>query len=98
MYERVEDEVEFCDDFSPLEEESMPEPALHDKLILYLVEVLSWLFYGQLCAIHRNLAFYPSHERNAPSVAPDIAVIKGLPFQPVKSWRVGRTGPAPHVV
>jgi Uma2 family endonuclease len=98
MYERVEDEVDFCDDFSPQEEESVPEPALHDKLIQYLVEVLEWLFHRQLCAIHRNLAFYHIRERNVLSVAPDIAVVKGLPFQPVKSWRVGRTGPAPHVV
>ncbi len=47
MYERVEEKVDWCDDFSPLEEESMPETALHDKLLLYLVEVFNWLFHGQ---------------------------------------------------
>ena len=31
-------------------------------------------------------------------MAPDIAVIKGISFQRVKSWRIGTTGPAPHVV
>jgi hypothetical protein len=57
MDKRVEDKVDFPDDFSPMEEESMPEAALHDKLIQYLVEVLQWLFHWQWCAIHRNLAF-----------------------------------------
>ena len=98
MYERIEDKVDFSDDFSPMEEESEPEAALHDRLILYIVEVLSWLFHGQLCAIHRNLAFYSIEQRSILSVAPDIAVVKGLSFQPVKSWRIGKTGPAPHVV
>src|SRR5947209_146559 len=98
MDKRVEDKVDFPDDFSPMEEESMPEAALHDKLIQYLVEVLEWLFHRQLCAIHRNLAFYSIRDRSILSVAPDLAVINGLPFQPVKSWRVGKTGPAPHVV
>ena len=96
MSKRVEDEVDFRDDFFPPEEESMPEAALHDKLLQYLVEVLTWLFHRQLCAIHRNLAFYHIPERHAPAIAPDLAVIKGLSFQPVKSWRVGKTGPAPH--
>ena len=76
----------------------MPEAALHDKLIQYLVEVLEWLFHWQWCAIHRNLAFYSIRNHSILSVAPDLAVIKGLSFQPVKSWRVGKTGPAPHVV
>src|SRR5207249_11946967 len=35
--------------------------------------------------------------RESPLV-PDIAVIKGLPYRRVKSWKVGRTGPPPHVV
>jgi Uma2 family endonuclease len=98
MYERIEDEVDFSNDFSPMEEESMPETALHAKLIQYLVEVLEWLFHGGLCAIHRNLAFYQARERHEPAVAPDIAVIKGYPFQFINSWRVGKTGRAPHVV
>jgi hypothetical protein len=98
MQEQVEDEVYFSGDFCPMEEESMPETALHAKLIQYLVEVLEWLFRGRLCAIHRNLAFYQAPERKAPPVAPDIAVIKGIPFQPVNSWHVGRTGSPPHVI
>ncbi|MBV9020020.1 MAG: Uma2 family endonuclease [Ktedonobacteraceae bacterium] len=31
-------------------------------------------------------------------MAPDIAVIKGVDFRRVRSWRVGQTGPAPQVV
>src|SRR2546426_10431624 len=98
MHEHVEDEVDFSGEFFPIEEESMPETALHARLIQYLVEVLEWLFHSQICAIHRNLAFFPPLELHEPPVAPDIAVIKGYPFMPIKSWRVGSTGPAPHVV
>jgi Uma2 family endonuclease len=98
MYERVEDEIAFSNDFSPLEEESMPEAAFHDKLLLYLVEVLEWLFHRQVCAIHRNLAFYRIHEGTVLAVAPDLAVVKGLPFQLVKSWRVDHSRAAPQVV
>jgi Uma2 family endonuclease len=76
----------------------MPEAAFHDKLLLYLVEVLAWLFHRQVCAIHRNLAFYRLHEGTLLAVAPDLAVVKGLPFQLVKSWRVDHRRPAPQAV
>lgn len=98
MHEHVEDEVYSYEDFSPIEEETVPENILHAELIQYLVEVLKWLFRGQVCAICRNFAFFPPPERPGPPVAPDIAVIKGVPLRPLNSWQVGRTGPAPHVV
>jgi Uma2 family endonuclease len=98
MQEYVENEVYRYDDFCPIEEESMPENIAHAQLIQYLVEVLKWLFRGHLCSICRNFAFFPPAERPGPQVAPDIAVIKGIPLRPLNSWRVGKTGPAPHVV
>ena len=70
MYEHREDEVGFCDDFSPMEEESMPETLLHAWLIQYLVEVLKWLFRGYLCVVCKNLAFYPLPQFPGPLVAP----------------------------
>jgi Uma2 family endonuclease len=97
MQKHIEDEVNYYD-FSPLEEESVPETILHAELIEYLVAVLKWLFRRQSCTVCKNLAFFAPPERNAPPVAPDIAVIKGIPRQPLNSWRVGKTGPAPHVV
>jgi hypothetical protein len=98
MQEHVEEKVHFYDDFSPFEEESMPETIPHAELVEYLVAVLKWLFRGHVCAVCKNLAFFATPELHAPPVAPDIAVIKGVPLQPVNSWRVGRTGPAPQVV
>jgi Uma2 family endonuclease len=99
MYERLEDEVDVCNDFSPfVEEESMPESIVHAQLVWYLVAVLKWLFQGSICAICENFAFFPPLEHPGPPVAPDIAVIKGVSLRPLNSWRVGTTGPAPDVV
>jgi Uma2 family endonuclease len=97
MQKRVEDEVH-SDDFLPVEEEAVPETVLHAELIEYLVAVLKWLFRSHVCTVCRNLAFFPPPELHEPPVAPDIAVIKGIPRQPLSSWRVGTTGPAPQVV
>lgn len=99
MDERSEEKVDFCDDFSPfLEEESMPESIVHAELVWYLVAVLKWLFRDSPCAICENFAFFPPFSHPGPSVAPDIAVIKGVASRPLTSWRIGTTGPAPHVV
>src|SRR5436190_16022960 len=98
MYEHREDEVDSCDDFSPMEEESMPETLLHAELIQYLVEVLKWLFRGYLCVVCKNLAFYLPPQYPGPPVAPDLAVLKGVSLLPISSWRVDQTRPAPQVV
>jgi Uma2 family endonuclease len=99
MQEHVKDEVDFYGDFSPFfEEESMPETVPHSELVEYLVAVLKWLFRGYVCAVCENLAFFPPPQLHEPPVAPDIAVIKGVPLGPVTSWHVGKTGPAPQVV
>jgi hypothetical protein len=84
MHKRVEDEVHY-DDFLPMEEEAVPETVLHAELIEYLVAVLKWLFRSQVCTVCRNLAFFPPPEVREPPMAPDIAVIKGVPRQPVSS-------------
>jgi Uma2 family endonuclease len=97
MHKRVEDEVH-SDDFLPMEEEAVPETVVHAELIEYLVAVLKWLFRRQVCMICRNLAFFPPPELHDPPVAPDLAVIKGIPHQLLNNWRVGTTGPAPQVV
>ncbi len=99
MDERLKEQVDVCDDFSPFfEEESMPESTVHADLIWYLVAVLRWLFRGELCRICENLAFLPPPEQPGLPVAPDIAIIKGVALGPLTSWRVQTTGPAPHVV
>jgi hypothetical protein len=89
MDERLKNKVDVCDDFSPLfEEEAVPESIVHAELVWYLVAVLRWLFRDSLCAICENFAFFPPLEQPGPSVAPDIAVIKGVALRPLTSWRV----------
>lgn len=76
----------------------MGETSWHVSLIDYLKAVLDWLFRDQVCSIYENLNFYQTLNYREYPLAPDLAVIKGVPFEHVRSWTVGRTGPAPQVV
>ncbi len=77
----------------------MGETAFHYALVHYLIEVLTWLFHGQVCAIHGNLNMYQTKDFYEYPVAPDIAVIKGVAYKEfTRSWRVDKSGPAPQVV
>ncbi len=76
----------------------MGETSVHANLVHYLMEVLKRLFRGQICAVYENLNFYQTSNPKEYPLAPDIAVAKGVDFQHVRSWRVGKTGPAPQVV
>jgi Uma2 family endonuclease len=98
MEKRVEDEVVYYYDSHPTEEDLMGETSFHSNLAGYLILVLRWLFQGQLCAVYENLNFYQTPDPNEYPLAPDIAVVKGVAFQDVRSWRVGKTGSAPQVV
>jgi len=93
-----EDEVAYYYDFHPTEEDLMGETSVHADLVHYLREVLKWLFHGQACAIYDNLNLYQTANFKEYPLAPDIAVIKGVEHRSVRSWRVGKTGPAPQVV
>ncbi len=98
MAKHIEDEVVYYYDLHPTEEDLMGESADHSALVRYLMEVLIWLFHTYPCAIYENLNFYQTAFYQEKPLAPDIAVIKGVEFQRVRSWRVGKHGPAPHVV
>jgi Uma2 family endonuclease len=98
MVKQIEDEVAYYYDSHPTEEDLMGETSDHATLVSYLMAVLTWLFHGRRCAVYENLNFYQTGNKYERPLAPDIAVIKGIPFQRVKSWRIGTTGPAPHVV
>jgi Uma2 family endonuclease len=98
MVKKYEDEVAYYYDFHPTEEDLMGETSVHADLVHYLREVLKWLFHGQACAIYDNLNFYQTANPKEYPLAPDIAVIKGIEHRAVRSWRVGKTGPAPEVV
>jgi len=98
MTRQIENEVEYYYDSHPTEEDLMGETAVHAALVRYLMAVLTWLFQGQLCAIHENLNFYQTPKQNEQPLIPDIAVIKGVSFEYVRSWSVWQTGVAPQVV
>ncbi len=99
MARHIEDEVKYCYDSHPTEEDLLGETAFHANLVHYLMEVLRWLLRVQLCAVHENLNMYQTDNTDEYPVAPDIAVIKGVAYQEfTRSWRVGKSGPAPEVV
>jgi len=98
MAKQVELNAAYYYDFHPTEEDLIGETSTHANLVHYLKEILKWLFRRQVCAIYSNLDFYQTPNPKEYPLAPDIAVIKGLEFQHVRSWRVGKTGPVPQVV
>ena len=99
MAKPIEDEVAYYYDFHPTEEDLMGEAPVHAALIHYLISVLRWLFQEQRCAIYENFNFYQTSNSDEYPLAPDIAVIKGVDYrEDIRSWRIGKTGPAPHVV
>ena len=76
----------------------MGETDFHRKLVHYLIEVLTCLFHGRPCSIYGNLNFYQTSDPKEYPIAPDIAIIPGIVHRLVRSWRVGKSGPAPQVV
>jgi len=99
MARHIEDEVNYYYDSHSTQEDLMGETAFHRALVQYLIDVLTWLFHGQLCAIYGNLNIYQTKDYYEHPVAPDVAVIKGVAYkQLTRSWRVGKSGPAPQVV
>jgi Uma2 family endonuclease len=98
MIEQTRDNIDYYYDSHPTEEDLMGESRPHASLIHYLVEVLTWLFRNQACAIYENFNFFQTPDEHEYPLAPDIALIKGITQGPIRSWRVGVHGPAPHVV
>jgi Uma2 family endonuclease len=91
-------EIEYYYDSHSTEEDLMGETAFHAALVRYLVDVLTRLFEEQPCAIHTNLNVYQTTNGMEYPLAPDVAVFKGIIYRLIRSWKVGRTGPAPQVV
>ena len=98
MARHIEDEVEYYYDSHPTQEDLMGETDFHRGLVNYLTAVLTWLFHGRLCAIYENLNFYQTSNPEEYPLAPDIAIIPGIAHRLVRSWRIDKSGPAPHVV
>ncbi|HLI05863.1 MAG TPA: Uma2 family endonuclease [Ktedonobacteraceae bacterium] len=98
MAREISNQVQYYYDYHPTEEDLMGETAWHSLLIRYLSEVLSWLFHDQICAIYENLNFYQTLDAREYPVAPDLAIIKGVAMERVRSWAPGRIGVPPQVV
>jgi Uma2 family endonuclease len=98
MVRHIEDEVKYYYDSHPTEEDLMGETSDHADLVRYLFDVLTWLFREQTCAIHENLNIYQTTNNREYPLAPDVAVFKGVIRRKIRSWTVGRSGPAPQVV
>lgn len=98
MARDITNQVPYYYDTHPTEEDLMGETSLHATLIHYLSTVLNWLFREQACSIYENLNFYQTTNYKEYPLAPDLAIIIGVPFEHVRSWTVGITGPAPQVV
>ena len=87
MAKHIEDDAAYYYDFHPTEEDLMGETSVHAALVHYLMEVLTWLFRGQVCAIYENLNFYQTTNPAEYPLAPDIAVLKQVDFQHLRSWK-----------
>src|SRR6266568_4301216 len=98
MAKELEHEVAYYYDLYPTKEDLMGVTSDHSTLVRYLMEVLTSFFEGQICAVYENLNFYQTDYYKEDPLAPDIAVIKGVIFRRTRSWRVGKSGPAPQVV
>lgn len=98
MSRDISKQVRYYYDSHQTEEDLLGQTAWHSSLVSYLWDVLRWLFRDQDCTIFKNLNFYQTLDRMEYPIAPDLAVIKGIPLEYVRSWTVGRSGPAPHVI
>ena len=98
MARHIEDEVKYYYDSHATEKDRMGQPSAHAELVRYLWNVLKCLFHEQSCTIYKNLNFYQTSDPFEYPEEPDLAIIKGVAQQPARSWRVGKRGPAPHVV
>jgi Uma2 family endonuclease len=98
MAKDISNEVAYYYDSHPTEEDLMGETAWHSELVAYLKAVLTWLFHDQTCAIYENLNFYRTLDAMEYPIAPDLAIIKGVSLEYVRSWAPGRIDIPPHVV
>jgi Uma2 family endonuclease len=98
MARHIEDEVKYYYDSHSTKEDLMGETVVHAALVRYLVEVLSWLFHGQRCAIYENLNVYLTRNKEEYPLAPNVAVIKGVEPENLRSWSIPVQGKAPDVV
>lgn len=95
----MEDEIRYYYDSHQTEKDRMGHPSAHNELVRYLWKVLERLFHGQTYAMYANLNFYQTSDPFEYPEEPDLAIIEGIAYQQfTRSYRVGKSGPAPHVI
>jgi hypothetical protein len=68
-----EDESFHYYDNHPTKDDLMGESAAQSHVILYLLNVLQWLYHAEMCFIVSNLNIYRERKRNEYPIAPDVA-------------------------
>jgi Uma2 family endonuclease len=85
-------------------EDLMGESTAQSNMILYLLNVLRWLYREEGWFVVSNLNIYRLRRRHEYPLAPDVAVFKGVivanpGMRALRSWRLYEPGrPAPQVV
>lgn len=91
-------------DSHPTKEDLMGESPAQSQLLLYLVQVLTWLYRAEQWFVVSNLNIYRQRRRYEYPLAPDVAVFKGVVvpsanLRTYRSWRMYEPDrPAPQVV
>ena len=91
-------------DSHPTKEDLMGESIAQSNLILYLLNVLRWLYHVEGWFVVSNLNIYLRRRAHEYPLAPDVAVFKGVTVanpgaRALRSWRLYEPGrPAPQVV
>ena len=96
-----DDGFEHYYDLHPTQEDLMGESTAQANLILYLVNVLRWLYAAERWFIICNLNLYARREFKQYPITPDVAVFKGviIPNLRARSWRLYEPErPPPQVV
>src|ERR1700704_6608744 len=80
-------------DNHPTKDDLMGESAAQSHVILYLLNVLQWLYHAEMCFIVSNLNIYRERKRNEYPIAPDVAVFKDVVIPNIadrrlRSWRL----------
>ncbi len=99
MAQPMHDEVtyRYYDAHSTEEDLMGGESPSHSRVILYLMEVLLWLFQDRVCAIYNNLNYYMTPEEHEHPLVPDIAIVKGISTVSTPSYYMEDYGVPPQV-
>jgi Uma2 family endonuclease len=99
-----DDVFEHYYDLHPTKEDLMGESTAQSNIILYLVNVLRWLYATEQWFVVSNLNIYSERRRMQYPITPDIALFKGIVIpnpgaRTLRSWRLYEPGrPPPQVV